>query len=355
MRGNIFDIFYQLSMLSIVIPKERVLKKVGLRYNYSIGLGVCRMNKKIIDKYTKEYGVRFSRRQKRKASLALFEDMKDAGYEGTMISGRKVFSKAENYLFGNIKTMKTVIVIPFDTPQHCFWRRVSYYPLNGNKSANKSVLPMFAPVILLYLMVFVMLWIADHFVTSPQLAFGISLFIYFLIFFLLYLMTIGIANRNNYNRYSLSVATAIELAQKLGKDEKRKVGFLFTDKNKTRYYGAQLAVDKFIQENKNPDFICIDCIGEGSVIQIGYNPNMRKMAVKLKQKENIDLVKLSESMRMQNAMGVFSHAVVIARGDLDKDNELCLTTTCTSKDKHIEESMADDVVEMLYNYLCKLS
>ena len=52
MRGNIFDIFYQLSMLSIVIPKERVLKKVGLRYNYSIGLGVCRMNKKIIDKYT---------------------------------------------------------------------------------------------------------------------------------------------------------------------------------------------------------------------------------------------------------------------------------------------------------------
>ena len=47
MRGNIFDIFYQLSMLSIVIPKERVLKKVGLRYNYSIGLGVCRMNKRI--------------------------------------------------------------------------------------------------------------------------------------------------------------------------------------------------------------------------------------------------------------------------------------------------------------------
>ncbi len=34
-------------------------------------------------------------------------------------------------------------------------------------------------------------------------------------------MTIGIANRNNYNRYSLSVATAIELAQKLGKDEKK--------------------------------------------------------------------------------------------------------------------------------------
>ena len=44
--------------------------------------------------------------------MVLFEDMKDAGYEGTMISGRKVFSKAENYLFGNIKTMKTVIVIP---------------------------------------------------------------------------------------------------------------------------------------------------------------------------------------------------------------------------------------------------
>ena len=128
-------------MLSIVIPKERVLKKVGLRYNYSIGLGVCRMNKKIIDKYTKEYGVRFSRRQKRKASLALFEDMKDAGYEGTMISGRKVFSKAENYLFGNIKTMKTVIVVPFDTPQHCFWRRVPYLSLIHILMPQKSYIP----------------------------------------------------------------------------------------------------------------------------------------------------------------------------------------------------------------------
>ena len=32
--------------------------------------------------------------KKRKASLVLFEDMKDAGYEGTMISGRKVFFKS---------------------------------------------------------------------------------------------------------------------------------------------------------------------------------------------------------------------------------------------------------------------
>ena len=313
------------------------------------------MNKKIIDKYTKEFGVRFSRRQKRKAALVLMQDMKEAGYENIEITGRKLLSKAENYLFGNIKTMKTVIVVPFDTPQRCFWNKIPYYPLNGNKTANKSVIPFYAPVLLLYLLVFVMLWAAGSFALSPQITFGLSLFIYFLIFFLLYLMTIGIANRNNFNRYSLSVATAIELAQRLGKEEKRKVGFLFTDKNKTGYLGAKLAIEKFLEENKNQDFVCIDCIGKGSVIQIGYNPNMRKTAAKIKQKQNVELVKLTDGMRMQNAMGIFSRAVIIARGDYDKDGQLCITTTCTPKDKHIEEDMADLVVDMLYDYLCILS
>lgn len=313
------------------------------------------MNKKIIDKYTKEFGVRFSRRQKRKAALVLMQDMKEAGYENIEITGRKLLSKAENYLFGNIKTMKTVIVVPFDTPQRCFWNKIPYYPLNGNKTANKSVIPFYAPVLLLYLLVFVMLWAAGSFSLSPQITFGLSLFIYFLIFFLLYLMTIGIANRNNFNRYSLSIATAIELAQRLGKEEKRKVGFLFTDKNKTGYLGAKLAIEKFLEENKNPDFVCIDCIGKGSVMQIGYNPNMRKTAAKIKQKQNVELVKLTDGMRMQNAMGIFSRAVIIARGDYDKDGQLCITTTCTSKDKLIEEDMADLVVDMLYDYLCTLS
>ena len=107
----------------------------------------------------------------------------------------KYFQKRKLFVW-KYKTMKTVIVVPLIHLSTVFGEEF-LTTLNGNKSANKSVLPMFAPVILLYLMVFVMLWIADHFVTSPQLAFGISLFIYFLIFFLLYLMTIGIANRNN--------------------------------------------------------------------------------------------------------------------------------------------------------------
>ena len=73
------------------------------------------MDKTVLEKYTKTYGTRFSRRQKKRFIEALHQDFHALGYEPTMIEGKKLLSHAHNYLYGNMKQMKTVIVVPYDT------------------------------------------------------------------------------------------------------------------------------------------------------------------------------------------------------------------------------------------------
>ena len=109
------------------------------------------MEQELFEKYTKTYGKRFTRKQKHKFAKALHEDMTQAGYEKTMIKGSKlIIMKAEDYFYGNRKRMKTVIVVPYDTPERKFWHKVFYFPLDGTKTMNKTLIATYVPIILLY-------------------------------------------------------------------------------------------------------------------------------------------------------------------------------------------------------------
>ena len=85
------------------------------------------MDKTVLEKYTKTYGTRFSRRQKKRFIEALHQDFHALGYEPTMIEGKKLLSHAHNYLYGNMKQMKTVIVVPYDTPERKFTERKCFF------------------------------------------------------------------------------------------------------------------------------------------------------------------------------------------------------------------------------------
>lgn len=52
------------------------------------------MDKTVLEKYTKTYGTRFSRRQKKRFIEALHQDFHALGYEPTMIEGKKLLSHA---------------------------------------------------------------------------------------------------------------------------------------------------------------------------------------------------------------------------------------------------------------------
>lgn len=314
------------------------------------------MNKALFDKYAKTYGTRFSKAQKKKFMGALIDDMKEIGYEPTLMKGKKLIFKAENYFFGSLKNMKTVIVVPYDTPEKKFWNKVIYFPFDGSKTVNKTVVATYAPVIILYLLIFIGLWIGNSFVTSLAVSTMLSLGMFLLVLFLIYLMMHGVSNRKNYNRNSIAIVEAIELAKRLNKDEKKQIAFLFTDMNRTRFLGAQTVEKDFNNAGKNPNMIILDCIGKGKETKIAFNPQNRKLAGEIAKrfpdkKTPLDIVKLEENMRVQNAMSFYKKAVVIASGDIDKDGSLYILGSGTSKDVIVDEEKADHIQEMLYRYL----
>ena len=71
------------------------------------------MDKQRLERYTKEYGCRYTRRQKNKFLEVLHKEMAECGYESTDIQGKRLFSRANNVLYGNVKQMKQVIVVPY--------------------------------------------------------------------------------------------------------------------------------------------------------------------------------------------------------------------------------------------------
>lgn len=315
------------------------------------------MEQELFEKYTKTYGKRFTRKQKHKFAKALHEDMTQAGYEKTMIKGSKlIIMKAEDYFYGNRKRMKTVIVVPYDTPERKFWHKVFYFPLDGTKTMNKTLIATYVPIILLYVFILAGLYIGGNFLSAPTMANLMSFLMFVLVIFLIYLMVHGIGNRHNVNRNSSAVAAAVALAKSLDKDERQRIAFLFTDKNKGSFLGARCADEDFVKDGKNPNVICLDCIGKEDTTMIGYNPSNRKLAMEIakcypEKGKQIETIKLDESMRVQTAMSYFRKAVVIASGTLDEDHRLYVMGTGTSKDRDADATQITKIINMLQAYI----
>ena len=122
-----------------------------------------------------------------------------------------------------------------------------------------------------------------------------------------------------------------------------------------RYIGAEAAAKDLANAGKNPTLICLDCIGKGDTVRIGFNPQNRKLANEIAKyhpkKKAIDVIKLSEDMRTQSAMAYFKKAVVIACGELDDAGSLCVYGTGTGKDKHVDLETLDGNITMVKEYL----
>lgn len=314
------------------------------------------MNQSIFDRYTKNVGTRFYRFQKHKFENALTKDMEEAGYEKTVFEGKKMLvMKAEDYFYGNLKRMKTVIVVPYDTPERKFWHKVLYFPFDGTKTMNKTFAATYMPIILLYIAILLVVYATGKLITSPKVASMISLLMFLFVFFLVYFMLHGFANHKNVNRNSSAIVAAVQLAKQLNKDERQRVAFLFTDKNKGSYLGAKIANDRFEKEGKNPNIICLDCIGTGPVTKVSFNPGNRRFAVEVanEYKEKIETVKVDDMMRIQTPMINFRKAIMIASGEVDENNRLYVLGTGTRKDKVADAKHIDEITDMLYSYVQK--
>lgn len=314
------------------------------------------MDQTLLEKYGKIYGTRFTKAQKQKFVDAITQDFAEMDYVATNIKGKKLLARSNSYFFGNIKNMKTLIVVPYDTPERKFWYRTFYYPFDGTKTLNKNMLGTFAPLILLYVFIFGVLFLGKPLISSPEAASVVSTGMFLLVLLLIYMMAHGIRNKNNAVRYSASISTAVAIAKRLDRDERKKVAFLFTDKNKTSFLGAQSSIEELNKSNKKPNIICLDTIGSGDTSMIGYVPQNRKMASEVAshyplKKTNIQTVKLDDQMRLQTPFSFFPKAVVVASGSVDVDGRLLVMGTAKASDKQVDIETVQHVEDMVYVYL----
>lgn len=313
------------------------------------------MNQSIFEKYSNTYGARFTKRQKKSFTAALIRDFQELGYDHQMMKSRHFLSTANNLIFGNLKHCKNVIAVPYDTPQKMFWPKSNYFPLDGLSTSNKSLVPVFGPVLALYLLLLAMMYGLEGYVSDATgVKFAMTIII-LLVIFLFYLMLHGISNRHNDNRNTASICAALEIAQSLSRDERRTTVFLFLDSNKTRFYGAKIAAEEFLKQSKNPNVIVLNTFAKGSNIQIGFNPQNKKLAQELNKSlpnaKRFKCVALSNEMRTSSPMEHFSKAVTIGAGELDKKGRLYVMGTGTSKDQGIEEHNVDQIIQVVSMYL----
>ncbi len=313
------------------------------------------MDQNIFKKYSEAYGTRFTNKQKAAFRKALIEDFKGIGYSHTLITGKKNLSRAVNLQFGNMKHAKTVIAVPYDTPQHIFWWKSEYYPLDGLTNANKNLIPQFAPIVLLYVILLGLIYGSEGRLNAIG-ANVMFLLVSFLMVVLFYLMLHGVANRKNYVRNSAGIAAAYEIARGLSKDEQRTTVFLFIDRNKARHLGAHIAAEDFLKQTRNPNVILFNCFALGSQLQLGYTPQTKKLALELSKlcgEEKLKTVALDDAMRSSSAAEHFVKAIVIAGGEADEKGRLFVKNTATAKDRLIDEANIDRVIQMVSSYLKK--
>lgn len=314
------------------------------------------MNHTIWNKYSKEFGVRFYRRQKRKAAKAIIEDFHSIGYEKhDWIKKQSLFGKAENFYIGNFNQAKTIFLVPYDTPQRMFFFKSYFYPLDGTSTMNKTFLPIFGPSIFIYLCMLFVNYFAKDFVTNANLLKVIVLLMSFLLLFLCYFMIKGFANPVNESRHSASIYTAYEIARRLSIDQKRKVAFLFLDTNKTKHYGAKIAAEYLETLNRQPNIIVLQTLGKGSITALGYPTHHKKIVQDLNKASNKTLhckqIEMNESMRESTITKYFPKACVIANGELDEKQRILVQHTANKKDKGVDLQQLHLIVDMIINYL----
>ncbi len=312
------------------------------------------MDQTILHQYTDTYGVRFTKRQKKRFREALIADFQELGYEHLMISGRKRLTKTENMIFGSVKQAKTIVAISYDTPQRVFGSKTRFYPLDGSASLNHSLLPTLLPALLFYLIMLVLVnvastWLHDAFYAS------LALLLFILGFaILLYYMIHGFANRRNACRYSASIAAALEIAKSLNKDQRKACAFVFLDGFKTRCYGAQLVAEHLQKQNRNPNVILLSCVERGSSLVLGYQAQAKKTAHEINKsckEKRLQTVALRKEMCYATPIEFFNKSMILAAGEWDEKKRLFVTNTANHSDTTVDETNLDAVIQTLSAYL----
>lgn len=292
---------------------------------------------------------RFSRRNKKRFLSALDEIFEEEGYAGKDIDKRSLFLTRDR-MYAFEKTAKLYVVVPYDTPERLFWHKTKYYPLDGNRSLNSNMVATYVPAVIFYVLILLFITFVVPLFEDPLVQGFINLVVFICTLLLIVLLIKGVSNRHNHNRNSAAVIAAVEFMQSLNKDQKRRIGFVFTDRNRRRCEGAAILMKYFQDQKKNPDIIELNCIGTGDTVGIGYRMHGKRLASLLNAGKNGMKTRMSDmngDRCLQTSMYYFEKGVMISCGTPDEKGGLLVSNTQNGKDRVMEERNLSTVKQLL--------
>lgn len=308
---------------------------------------------KQIKELNKEIPVRFTKKQKRKASNYLVSEMEKLGYSCEITKHKKYFTHVENIIAGNLKQAKTILVVPYDTLSRVFWPKFIYYPLDGNKSASKALFPLYMPMFILYFVMLGFMYGVPAILPSIQAVSAAYIVGILLLLLIIVLLIKGFPSKHNAICNTSAIATALEFASSLEKEQRKNIAFVFTDQNSGKFYGASYLKQHLEEIKKSTMIISLNCVGAGGEVVVGYTKGQKKLAQTLvkgiDKKVHVSIKNIDQNMMVQSSMEYFSKGIVIASGKWDKNHNLYVDCLRRGKDKSIDENQLELIVEILKN------
>ena len=184
---------------------------------------------------------------------------------------------------------------------------------------------------------------------------AISLISLLLMALILVALTKGFPNKKNFNRNTSGILAALEIADAIGVDGRRKTAFVFTDANKGVFFGDMILKDELSFMNRNPNVIQLNCVGNGEELSIGYTQGNRKSANELvkccKGDVKHEMCELKEEERQNSSMAHYKKGLLVTSGTMNEKGYLVTMKTASGKDCVLDDALIDTVTEMLKRFI----
>lgn len=235
----------------------------------------------------------------------------------------KVFSE-ELFFVGNIRNVKTIYLIPYNSKRGYFWPTKKYYPFNIIKEGRMNIVARFIPIIILYFICIVALLFALLFVRYNDQNILLLQYAIFAIIFPLAFK--GIGSSKNEASSDAQLRFALESLEQLNSVQKNQIGFIFADTTKRQTVMKSIA--QFLKShNKNPLLIePVFFSGEG--IGIAANKFQSKNAIHLSKKYNLKSFLLEPLPEYY----YYQRYLMLSYGSMDKDNDFVVKHDLKNKE-----------------------
>lgn len=217
-------------------------------------------------KYGKEYGSRFTRRQKTAFIETAVADFEEMGLRARSYETKQGVKRIRNILIGNLDAARTIILVPYDTPSKALYPGYKYYPFDRTKTVKQEKINSFIQVILCLLLCTG----AKHLLDIREgLGASASYLLTFLVLAVLGLaikIYIGFPAKLCYNRNSAAIALVMDFASKA---DMKKTAIVLMDSSVSSFEGYKQVSDYYGSRIHSKKFLILNCLGEMDSLSIG--------------------------------------------------------------------------------------